>query len=103
MEELLLSAIELHGANNIREAEIHSSQPLVPEPSPVETEIAVGKLKGYKSPGIDQIPAELTQAGEILCLQIHTLTRSLCNKKDLLQQWNDSVIAPIYKNGDKTE
>jgi hypothetical protein len=35
----------------------------VPEPSLVEVEIAVGRLKSYKSPGTDQIPAELIKAG----------------------------------------
>jgi hypothetical protein len=39
---------------------------LVPVPSPFEVEIAIEKLKRYKSPGSDQIPAELIQAeGEI--------------------------------------
>jgi hypothetical protein len=28
-----------------------------------EVEVAVGKLKRYKSPGADQIPAEMLQAG----------------------------------------
>jgi hypothetical protein len=36
---------------------------LVPEPSLVEVEITIGKLKSYKSPGTDQIPAKLTKAG----------------------------------------
>jgi hypothetical protein len=31
----------------------------VPEPSVLEVELAIEKLKSYKSPGIDQIPAEL--------------------------------------------
>jgi hypothetical protein len=31
----------------------------VPEPSAAEVEVAIGNLKGYKSPGEDQIPAEL--------------------------------------------
>jgi hypothetical protein len=35
----------------------------VPEPSIPEAEVAIGKLKKYKSPGADQIPAELIQAG----------------------------------------
>jgi hypothetical protein len=35
----------------------------VPEPSTYEVEMATEKLKRHKSPGIDQIPAELTKAG----------------------------------------
>jgi hypothetical protein len=35
----------------------------VPEPSISEVEVAIGKLKIYKSQGADQIPAELIQAG----------------------------------------
>jgi hypothetical protein len=41
----------------------HTAEPLVPEPSFVEVEIATGKLKSYKSSGTDQIPAELIKAG----------------------------------------
>jgi hypothetical protein len=39
------------------------AEPLVPDPSPFEVEIAIEKLKRYKSPGSDQIPADLIQAG----------------------------------------
>jgi hypothetical protein len=35
----------------------------VPEPSAAEVEVAIRKLKRYKSPGSDQIPAELILAG----------------------------------------
>jgi hypothetical protein len=35
----------------------------VPEPSLSEVEAAAGKLRCYKSPGADQIPAELIQVG----------------------------------------
>jgi hypothetical protein len=45
----------------------HKVEPLVPEPSLVEVEIAVGKLKSYKYTGTDNIPAELIKVGgEIL-------------------------------------
>jgi hypothetical protein len=35
----------------------------VPELSISEVEVAISKLKRYKSPGADYIPAELIQAG----------------------------------------
>ena len=35
----------------------------MPEPSALEVELAIEKLKSHKSPGIDQIPAELIKAG----------------------------------------
>jgi hypothetical protein len=52
---------------DVRQIEIHSAEPLLPDRSPFEVEIAIAKLKKFKSPGSDQIPAELIQAGgEIL-------------------------------------
>jgi len=45
-----------------RQEEIHTSEPLVPEPSAFEVELAIEKLKNHKSPSIDQIPAELIKA-----------------------------------------
>ena len=41
----------------------NGAEPLVPEPSALEVELAIEKLKCHKSPGIDQIPAELIKAG----------------------------------------
>jgi hypothetical protein len=35
----------------------------VPEPSAAEVEVAIRKLKSYKAPGSDPIPAEMIQAG----------------------------------------
>jgi len=48
---------------NVRQTEIRSAMILVPEPIPFEIEIATESLRRYKSPGTDQIPAELIQAG----------------------------------------
>jgi hypothetical protein len=48
---------------------MHTVQPFVPQPSASE------KLKKYKSPGVDQIPAELIQAGaETLYSEIHNVS-----------------------------
>jgi hypothetical protein len=46
----------------------------VPQPSAAEVEVAIRKMKSYKAPGSDQIPAELIQAGaETLHSEIHKL------------------------------
>jgi hypothetical protein len=49
--------------NDVRLKEIHTTEPLVPEPSAFEVEVAVEKLKRHKSPSIDQIPAEVIKVG----------------------------------------
>jgi hypothetical protein len=84
--------------------DIHTAEPLITEPSLVEVEIAIGKLKSYKSPDTDHIPTELFKAGgETLCSEIHKLICSIRNKEELPQQWKESIIVPIYKIGDKTD
>jgi hypothetical protein len=42
---------------------MHTVKPLVPKPSSFEAENTTENLQRYKSPGTDQIPAELIQAG----------------------------------------
>jgi hypothetical protein len=61
-------------------------------------------LKSYKSPGTDQIPAELIKAGgEALYSEIHRHIFSIWDKEELPQQWKESIIVPIYKEGDKAD
>jgi hypothetical protein len=55
--------LNVHGTDDVRQAEVHTAEPLVPEPSAFEVELAIEKLKRHKSPGTDQIPAELIKAG----------------------------------------
>jgi hypothetical protein len=54
--------LNAHGIN-VRQTEMHTAETLVPEPSPFEGEIAIEKLKRYRSPGTDHISTELIQAG----------------------------------------
>jgi len=63
VEEPFLSAVKCAYNSDVRQTEIYTAEPLVPEPSAFEVEMAIGKLKGHKSPSIDQIPAELIKAG----------------------------------------
>jgi hypothetical protein len=53
----------VHGVGGVRQTEMYTAEPFVPEPSALEVEFAVGMLKRYKSPCVDQISAELIQAG----------------------------------------
>jgi len=70
--------LNVHEDNDIRQAEIHTVEPLVPEPNAFEVDLAVGKLKNHKSPGTDQIPAELIKAGGgTICCAIHKLIISI--------------------------
>jgi hypothetical protein len=84
---------------DVRQTEIHAAEPLVPEPSAFEVEMATEKLKGHKSPGMEQIPAELTKAGgRKIHSEIHKPLNSIWNK-----EWEEPIIVPIYKKGDKTD
>jgi len=94
----------VHGVKDVGQAEIHTAEPLVPDPSASEFELAIGKLKSHKSPGIDQIPAELIKVwGRTLCLEIHKLITSIWKKEKLPEEWKESIIVPIHKKGDKTD
>ena len=44
--------------SDVRNTEIHTTQSVVPETLDFGIEMAVDKLKRYKSPGINRIPAE---------------------------------------------
>jgi hypothetical protein len=55
--------LNIQGVNDGRQTEVNTAEPLVPEPSAFEVEMAIEKLKRHKSPGIDQIPAEFIKAG----------------------------------------
>jgi hypothetical protein len=50
--------------------------------------MAVEKLKRHKSPGVDEIPAELIKAGgSTICCEIHKLINSIWNEGELPEQW----------------
>jgi hypothetical protein len=96
--------LNVHGVGGVTQFEIHTAEPFVPEPSASEVEVAIGKLKSYKSPGVDQIPAEIIQAGcQILRSEIHKLIKLVWNKEELPHQWKESIAVPIHKKGDKTD
>jgi hypothetical protein len=87
MEELLPLLLNMNNVSYVRQTEVHTSESLVPGPSRFEVETAIAKLKKYKSPASDKIPAELIQAeGEILLSAIHRLINSVWNEEELPDQ-----------------
>jgi hypothetical protein len=95
----------VHNVSDVRQTEAHTAEPLVSGPSHLEVEIAIAKLKKYKSRSSDQIQARLNQArGEILFSAIHKLINSIWNKEELPDHWKESITVPIKKKkGDKSD
>ena len=96
--------LKVHGVNKVRQTKIYTAEPIVPDLSAFEFEMAIVDLKRHKSPGIDHIPAELIKArSRTIRSVIHKLIISIWNKEELPENWKKSVIVPIYKRGDKTD
>jgi hypothetical protein len=78
----------VHRVSDVRQIEIYTTEPLIPVPSPFQVEIAIAKLKRYKSPGSDQIPA----GDETLWSEIHKLINSIWKREELPDQWKESLL-----------
>jgi hypothetical protein len=90
----------MHNTSDVRQIEVNTAEPLVPGTSRIEPEIAITKLKKYQSPGTDEIPAGLIQVGgKILLSAIHNIINSVWNKKELPDQWKESIIVPVHEKG----
>jgi len=88
--------------NDDIQTEVHTAEPLVPELSVFEVELAIENLKCQKSSGSNQIPSELIKGGDRkICYQIHKLIISIWNKEELQEEWKQSIVVPIYRKGDK--
>ena len=92
------------GFKDTGQTEIHTPEPLVPDPRASEFQLTIDKLKSHKSPGIDQIPTELNKVGgRTNCLEIHKPITSIWKEEKLPEEWKESIILPIYKKGNKTD
>ena len=82
--------LNVHGVNDVRQTEIHTAEPLVPEPSAFEFEMDIEKLQRHRSTGNDQIPAELIKArGRTIRSEILKLINSILNEEELPEEWKE--------------
>jgi hypothetical protein len=82
--KIICQLLNVHGVNDVRQAEMHTAKPSVPELSSFKVEINIEKLKRYKSPCTDQNMAEMIQAGgNTLHSEIHKLSNSIWNMEKL--------------------
>jgi hypothetical protein len=73
--------LTVHNVSDVRQIEVHTAEPLVAGPCCLEVEIAVAKLKKFKSPGSDQILAALINFA--------------WDKEELPDQWKEPIIVPV--------
>ena len=66
-------------------------------------ELAIGKLKLNKSPGLDSIPAEFFQKGyPVLNGAILEVILAIWEDEVLPIDWTRGILCPIHKKGDPT-
>jgi len=89
---------DVHGINDVRQTEICTAEPLVPQLKVFEFELATEKLKSHNLPGIDQIPAELVKAGgRTIPYEIYKLIISIWKKEELPEEWKELIIVPFLR------
>ena len=83
---------------------VFNSNEDVPQPTTEEVRSAIQRLKNNKSAGSDGIPAELLKAaGTNFIGAFHQLLVKIWNAETMPNEWNQSIICPIHKKGDKKE
>jgi len=82
----------------------YTAEPEVPNPSLEEIHYAIQTLKNNKSPGDDKIAAKLLKLrGQSLTKNLHNLIQQIWIKKKAPKDWNESLICPIFKKGNRNK
>lgn len=75
-----------------------------PEPSLDEIRSQINILKNHKSPGEDQIHAELLKkGGEEMTFRLWKLIHRIWISEKVPEDWKIALVCPIYKKGDKQD
>jgi len=84
---------------------IHSQQDTeILDPTYNETCFIINNLKNGKAGGTDNIlPEMIKYGGRALKQRIHKLLLKIWEDEQLPSQWNEGIICPVYKNGDRLD
>jgi len=94
--------LNVHGVKDVRQIDILTTEPLVPEPSVFHFEIATEKLMGNKSPCTDQIPVEKIKVGNrTIHFEIHKLINSIWNEENCLRSGRFRSLCPFIRRAIK--
>ncbi|VEN37593.1 unnamed protein product [Callosobruchus maculatus] len=64
----------------------------------------IKKIKNNKTPGSDNITAEMFKyGGEALEVHMYNMIKNIWIKEELPEDWREAIICPIYKKGDKAD
>jgi hypothetical protein len=93
VENYVSQLLNEHSVTGVRQIEIPTAEPLARHSSPFKIEIAIAKLGKYKSPGSNQILADLIQGeSEILRSEIHKFSNTIWDRKEFPEQWKKSFF-----------
>ena len=93
-------------SDNAHTNQVATEEELEEEPPDVlDIEMVIQSMSNNKSPGIDNIPAELyKKGGGLLINKIHSLIKVIWREEKVPTDWKTNIIVPIYKNkGDKLQ
>lgn len=75
-----------------------------PEPMLEEIKLQVKWLKNHKSPGENEVQAELLKyGGEELLTKIGKLINQICKSEKIPEEWKTAMICPIHKKGSRQD
>lgn len=87
--------------SNATNIQYSTAEPCISNPSRLEINWSINKLKNNKAPGESNVVAELFKnSGESLKNEIWKIINLIWEKEILPEEWNLSILCPVFKKGD---